>query len=110
MLFKCINSIPIPNKAVPTIPWSVPSAPTGAKSAAYETAAKKANAYVKPLSNSTGNTQKGFVIIEYRKSLTANAKNIKENTFMLSTRLRIYPENGYNIITCNYICTCCKWI
>lgn len=82
---------PIPIWAVPTTPWSVPSAPGGARRAAYEIAAEYVSAYVMPLSSSTGNTQTGFLMTEYRKNLTANVKNISENTFMWSTRSRMKP-------------------
>lgn len=67
---------------VPTMPWNVPAKPAGAKMLVYAIAAEYASAYVIPLISSTGRTHRGSLMIEYRKNLTANVKNIKEKTFM----------------------------
>lgn len=73
---------PIPVYTVPTTPWSVPSAPAGAKRAAYEMAAELDRANVMPLSSSTGSAHRGFVMNEYEEKMTVNVKNTIENMVM----------------------------
>lgn len=86
-----LNLVPIPVKAVPTIPCSVPSVPAGAICDAYEIAAEYVNVIVMPWSSSIGNTQTGFLMIEYRKNLTAKVKNAMVNTCMWFMRFRMKP-------------------
>jgi hypothetical protein len=76
---------------MPNRPCRVPALPLGATSAAYEIPATKAKANVIPFISSTGNTQSGSLIIEYRKNLIENIANATEKAVICPMRFSMYP-------------------
>lgn len=88
---------PNPWNAIENNPWIVPSLPVGAIFAEYDMPAMKLSPNVMPLSSSTGSTNSGSRMIEYRRNRTANMANDNENAFMWPVNLIKCPKSKRSV-------------